>query len=113
MRNVIHYVSLSIMLTIAALAGTTRPGEIIAAAKARDSVRCGVSTGLPASPSPTAQATGPASLPISVADWPPTCSAMATNGQTSHAATRSCGLDNILPYRLLNARNQAKEKTMA
>ena len=46
MRKVILCVSLSIMLTIAALAGTTHAGENLDAIKARDSVRCGVSTGL-------------------------------------------------------------------
>ena len=46
MRNKTRYVCLFIAFTVVVLAGTVHAGEILDAVVARDSVRCGVSTGL-------------------------------------------------------------------
>ena len=46
MRNMSRYVCLFIAFTVIVLAGTAHAGEVLDAVLARDSVRCGVSTGL-------------------------------------------------------------------
>ena len=45
-NNMPRYICLFIAFTVVVLAGTAHAGEVLDAVRARDSVRCGVSTGV-------------------------------------------------------------------